>query len=69
MPIMTYDAWPRVARLLGLPVDGVKSAVITFDLYEPVQAEIEMFAMPPLRPRASVWGTVAAGSAPFDEDR
>jgi hypothetical protein len=66
--VLAKDVWQDVARVCGLPRDGVKRAVVTFDVDEPVTAEIDMFAFSPDKPSASVWGTVGAGSAPFDTE-
>ena len=61
-PILSKDAWGPVAKLLGL----VRSAVITFSTGDVITADVEMFAGKPSGPTRGVWGTVAAGSTPFD---
>jgi hypothetical protein len=65
-PILAKDAWGPVAKILGLPQELVRSAVITFGTGDIITAEVEMFAGKPSGPTYGVWGTVAAGSAPFD---
>ena len=63
-PILSKDAWGPVAKLLGLPQELVRSAVITFGT-SGVTAEVEMLAGKPSGPTRGVWETVAAGSTPF----
>ena len=64
-PILSKDAWGPVAKMLGLPQELVRSAVITFSTGDVITADVEMFAGKPSGPTRGVWGTVAAGSTPF----
>jgi hypothetical protein len=59
--IRSMDVWADVARVCGLPIAGVRRAVVTFDIEKPVEAEIDMFAIVPCQPGHEVWSVIGAG--------